>query len=198
MIDDTSVRAEVAGALSDAHDVHLDDFRLVPQDGVVRRDAVLMSHRDEAFRRKLAADAATVAAAQADDQANAAAHAAQAAELDELVKAIDAFRTAIHAVPPGGSRSPLASAALYEQIHAPEGDADRYAAILFVKSGGGSVDQVIEDRKLRRATVDILGSAVISYWVIKPGDSVVCAAGSVAGRSRLHGTVGGTIEVTTL
>jgi hypothetical protein len=233
-LDDSSVVAAVAGRLATTHDVHLDDFRLVPQDGVVKRDKELMDHRDqlaalknqgdvlkaELQRRGSAAqeklDALLTAAKEAPDDPAAkqavedAAKerddltgqstnlATETATVEDLVTAIDSFRTAIHTVPQGGTRSPLAVAALYEGLHATVSATDRYAAVLFVKSGGGSVEQLINDRKFMKDRFDVVGSVGVSYWLIDPTDSNVRAAGTATGRARMSGTIGSSeIKVST-
>jgi hypothetical protein len=86
------------------------------------------------------------------------------------------------------------TATLYEALHQ-EGPG-RFAGVLFVKSGGGSIDQLIDDRKLRKDRFDLLGSATIAYWLIDPGNSLIVASGTAAGSTRLQGTVGGMLEVT--
>jgi hypothetical protein len=120
--------------------------------------------------------------------------AGEVVQLEDLVKGIDSFRTAIHTVPSGGARSPVVTAALYEALH--QEGTGRFAGVLFVKSGGGSIDQLIDDRKLRKDRFDLLGSATIAYWLIDPGNSLIVASGTAAGSTRLQGTVGGTLTVT--
>ncbi|WP_405066410.1 hypothetical protein OG558_32495 [Kribbella sp. NBC_01510] len=114
----------------------------------------------------------------------------------DVIKGIDDFRTAIHVVPSGSARSPLVTAALHEGLHGTAGAADRFAAVLFVKGAGGSIDQLTDDRKVRKDRFDLLGTATIAYWVIDPLDSLVKASGTAVGSARIQGTIGDTLTVT--
>lgn len=117
-------------------------------------------------------------------------------QIADVIEGIDDFRTAIHAVATGSTRSALVTAAMYEALHGGAGTADRFAAVLFVKPGGGSIDQLTESRKFRKDTFEVLGTATIAYWVVDPLDSLVRASGTAVGSARLQGTIGGSLIVT--
>jgi hypothetical protein len=157
-------------------------------------DAVLTKHEQDAEQAAAKQEIDNAAAARKRTAEALALKIRQAAQIDDVIKAIDGFRTAVHTVPPGGVRSPLVTAALYEAMH--WNGTERFAAVLLVKSGGGSIDQLIDDRKLRKDRFDMIGTATIAYWVIDPQDSLVKASGTAAGSARLQGTIGERFNLT--
>ncbi|HYN81837.1 MAG TPA: hypothetical protein VES88_10080 [Gemmatimonadaceae bacterium] len=109
--------------------------------------------------------------------------------IDSVVAAIDAFTTAIRAVPSGGHRSPLASAALQEELH---GDAPRFTHVLLVKTQPGVAQQMIENRPLWRGDkFSTIVDASITYILIQTSDSRVCAASTETSIWSARGKIGG-------
>jgi len=114
--------------------------------------------------------------------------------VDALVTAIDAFTTAIRAVPHGSHRSPLASAALHEELHA---GSPHFTHVLLVKTQPGVAQQMLEDRPLWWE--DKFSTAVdasITYMLIETSNSGIVAAGTETAIQSAHGKIGGrpTIE----
>jgi hypothetical protein len=116
--------------------------------------------------------------------------------IDSVISAIDAYVTSIRAVPAGGTRSLLASAALYEQLH-PEDETDKerkkqaITHVLLVKSEGGQAEQVIDNKPLWFAdTFSTVVDVTVTYLLIQTSTSTVVTAGSKTATATAHGKVG--------
>jgi hypothetical protein len=113
--------------------------------------------------------------------------------IDSLISSIDAFSTAIHAVPEGAKRSPLVSASLREEAH---GEDSTFSRILFVKASAGSVDQVFSDRPLwSKDKFASIASVSVSYWMIDTATSDVLSAGLAKGSAMMSGSIGGSFSI---
>jgi hypothetical protein len=115
--------------------------------------------------------------------------------IDELLTSIDAFLVAVHAVPTGGTRSALASAALREELRGQPGK-PRFAQVLFVNASSGSAVQMMDDKPLWfEDKFESVATLSVSYWVIDSATSNVVAGGSAAGSARLKGAFGGVVKI---
>ena len=115
--------------------------------------------------------------------------------IDDLLTSIDAFLVAVHAVPEGGTRTPLANAALREELRGQAGK-PRFTRVLFVNASSGSAVQSVDDKPLWfDDKFESVASLNVSYWVIDAATSDLVAAGSAAGSARLKGTFGGTVKI---
>lgn len=140
---DLAGAAAVAGALLNAKPADLtvthDDFRLLPDGPVYKRLGELSDRRASLAARKLELEDS--------DPKNAK---LTTAPIASMISGIDAFIASLTATPKGATRSPLATAALREQLHpqqdTPQGDPKPFTHVLLVKSEGGSAQQVIDDR----------------------------------------------------
>ena len=108
--------------------------------------------------------------------------------IDSLLTATDAFTSTIRAVPASGRRSPLASAALHEQLH--EGTPG-YTHVLLVKTQTGQAQQILDNRPLwwhdRFSTVV---NVSITYMLIEASTSAIVAAGTETAIQSAHGLIG--------
>ena len=70
-----------------------------------------------------------------------------------------------------------------------------FSHILYISASSGSVDQLFDDRPLRKDKFEAIASVTTSYWLIETSTSNIVAAGAETGTARLHGTVGGQFNV---
>jgi hypothetical protein len=122
--------------------------------------------------------------------------------IDAVVAAIDTFSAALRTVPDGASRSPLATAALREQLHptqpenADEEPIDPYFShVLLVKGNPGSTHQVIQDKLIRKDTFTVIAIVNVAYMLIKTSDSHIVAAGNASARATGTGKIGESFEL---
>ena len=189
-VDDVAATAAVAGAICDGlkhkQVVIHDDFRLLPEGAVRRKSLHLETLRYQLIGKKLG----MAAEVKADLQGAAG---VRSALIDTLLAAMSAFSANVTVVPPGGARSPLAAAALREQMH---GDEPSIRYVLLIKATAGSSSQVIDQRPLwfadRFTTVSSLG---LTYLMIDTKSSSVVCGGSVGASAGLYGSVGSKFEV---
>jgi len=114
--------------------------------------------------------------------------------IDSLLSVIDSFSAALIAVPQGGKRSLLASAALREQLHGTVADEEPeppgFDYVMLVKGASGSSQQVVDDRPLlfddKFATVT---SMSLTYMLIRTTNSRVVAGGTVSTTAEIHGSI---------
>jgi hypothetical protein len=229
-----AVAAVAGSMRSESTRVFHDDFRLVPGSGVYALAGSVAGKRQELVARKIALGdkksdlSADLAAAKAelgafekatppdqdevlDAQKKVAGVQAQLDEVevrvgvvDSLLTAADSFITTIRAVPGGGGRSPLATAALHEQLHAGDGidtDGDtpadeehgenKYTHVLLVKTQSGQVQQMLDNRPLWfRDKFSTAVETSITYMLIDTSSSAVVAAGTESAVESAHGTIG--------
>ena len=90
---------------------------------------------------------------------------------DAAVQSIDAFITSVTAVPTGGTRSPLMTAMLRDELHTGGNSSKHY--VLVVKSQGGAAQGVTDDRPLwfkdkffdgGRPQLDVLSANARQPW----------------------------------
>jgi hypothetical protein len=139
-------------------------------------------------------DAAVAArAALAAEQQRAESNAVRLSLTDSLVQSIDTFTAAISTTPAGASRSLLATAALYEQLHrrADDDHNPAFGHVLLVKAQGGQSQQMLENRPLmmgdRYSTVVDLS---VTYILISTSASRIVAAGTTTAAGTAWGKVG--------
>ena len=168
--------AAVAGALlaeKAGPAVLLDDFRLVPKESTVYAAAAEVAQ----LRQRLVAEKLGLE----DD-------AARSAAIDTVVTAIDQFTTAMRTVPQAGGRSPLAAAALHEEVHPENGGITR---VLLVNSQPGQLLQVTENRPLWfKDRFTTLAEVGLLYVLIDTACSNVLAAGTATAVAKAFGSIG--------
>lgn len=157
-------------------------------------DELAQSTPDEQ-RRDLENTLAGLAAERDAAAGKAAAGNALAAAIDDAVKQIDTFWATASAAPEGGIRSPLAVAALREQLRTAV-DGRVFRTVLFVKPVSGTVNQMIDDRPLWwKDRYSAIGAVTLAYWLIDAQTSDVLAAGNAVGQSELTGKIGEGFEL---
>lgn len=175
-VDDVTASMAVAAALvqNDAgHRVRHDDIRLAPRGAVHDKLSELRSRRT----------ALALCSAHLPEE--------QQAVPAELLAGIDTFLAALTTVPEGGKHSPLAVAALREALHTRD-----VSYVLAVKAGGGSTQQVIDDKALMRSdTFSVVATASLTFLAIRTSDSTVKAGGTVSGTAAVAGKVGDTFTI---
>jgi hypothetical protein len=111
---------------------------------------------------------------------------------ESLILSIDSFTAAIRVVPSGGRRSPLATAALFDQLHA--GAEPRFSHVLLVKAQPGQGTQVTNDKMLwfedKFSTVIEVN---VTYMLIATEDSRILHSGTATATATAHGNIGDTI-----
>ena len=109
--------------------------------------------------------------------------------IDSVLSTIDAFTIRLTTVATGGKRSPLAAAALREQLRA-NGNGG-ISRVLLVKVAAGSVTQLTNDRPLWfKDKFTVIGNISLSFVLINPKDSLVMGAGEAGGAASMQGTIG--------
>ncbi|MEO8907917.1 MAG: hypothetical protein ABI310_07530 [Microbacteriaceae bacterium] len=119
---------------------------------------------------------------------------------DSTVSAIDTFVTGVRTIPPGASRSLLATAALFQGLY-PTGPEDsvspNFTHVLLVKAGGGQASQLIDDRPLWfKDTFTTLVESAVTYLIMESNGGSLIAAGAVSGIAQASGTLGSDFSVT--
>lgn len=109
--------------------------------------------------------------------------------VESLISSMDTFTAAIRVTPTGGRRSPLATAALVEQLHS---DANpHFTHVLLVKAQPSQATQLTEDRPLHlRDKFSTIVEVNITYMLIGTEDSHVIRAGTATSVTAAHGTLG--------
>jgi hypothetical protein len=121
--------------------------------------------------------------------------AVQAQVVDSALTIIDAFLTRLTMVPAGARRSPLAAAALREQLHKTVDP--RVSRVLLIKAAAGSVAQLLNDRPLWfEDKFSMIGSVSLSYVLIDTSDSLVKVAGQASGSANIAGSIGKDFSLT--
>lgn len=186
--------------------------------GELRTERIIVVHRKADNDESLATNTSAVAAAQKSfDEANdadkevlgkglddlgkaragllskAAKEEARIAGIDAVITGLDSFTTAIRTIPAGAKRSPLATAALHEQLHTGE---QRFDVVLLVRAEAGQTQQVVTNKPLwfrdRFATVVDVG---ITYMLISTNGSSILAAGTAPGTATATGKLGDAITI---
>jgi hypothetical protein len=188
--------------------IYHDDFRLLSTAGVYTLAQDVATKRQELAGRKLAYEdakaklEAELAAARKSSppdpaviaglEAKVKAEAIRIGLLDTLIPAMDAYGTAIRTVPEGERRSPLASAALHEALHPmTDGGKPAISHVLLVKSQGGGVEQLLNNRPLWlddkfTTVVDVS----VSFMLLQTSDSQVVFSGTETRVVKAHGEIG--------
>jgi hypothetical protein len=202
-VENLAAAASTAGALRTksriATVVH-DDFRLLPHGEVYARVVALTDERKELVACKLELEQHRSAVAGHEktiSDAN-----TRIGLIDAVVAAIDQFASALRTIPAGGTRSPLATAALREQLHSTPAANGKgkpidphFSHVLLVKANPGSAQQVVEDRLLRKDKFTVVAIVNVSYVLIATSDSHVLAAGNASAMATGQGTIGTSFEV---
>lgn len=138
--------------------------------------------------------------------------------IESTVTTLDAFNTAIHTVPTGGRRSPLATATLHEQLRAPDRshdeeesaaassatgttpdnprrDGPEFTHVLLVKAQPGQWTQLVSDRPLMlKDKYSTLVETNVTFALISTSDSRIVRAGTVSSLVSVYGELGSSIE----
>lgn len=115
--------------------------------------------------------------------------------VESTLTTIDAFVTRLTTIPSGAKRSPLAAAALREQLHAEKDP--KFSQVLLIKAAAGSVAQLLNDRPLWfEDKFSMIGSVSLSYVLIDASTSLVKAAGQASGSASISGSIGKDFSVT--
>jgi hypothetical protein len=176
--DDLAATAAVVGALLDTVpdvDVAHNDFRMRTESAV---DSELTGLRERRWRL---AELEIPAEAVAEKE-----------RVMALIAAIDAFDSAVRAVPAGAKRSPLTNAALYEELHKDDG----IDHVLLVKGLSGSGSQVVADRPLWFKDRFFVTTTVnITYLLLAAGKSNrIVHGGTESATVTLRGRIGDKLE----
>jgi hypothetical protein len=120
--------------------------------------------------------------------------------VESALSEIESFSKTLHAVPEGATRSPLAAAALREQLHhvaSAQGSADangadwRFTHVLLVRSQSGSVHQALEDKPLWfEDRYSVVAAVTVTYILLSLPDGDVVAAGHRNGTAAVNGSIG--------
>ena len=117
---------------------------------------------------------------------------ARLAAIDAVLTGLDAFAAAVRTVPSGAKRSPLATAALHEQLHTGR----KFDVVLLARAEAGQTQQVVTNKPLwfrdRFATIVDVG---ITYMLISVTDSSILAAGTAPGTATATGKLGDSISI---
>jgi hypothetical protein len=109
--------------------------------------------------------------------------------VEALITTIDAFAEAIRKVPESGRRSPLAAAALHDQLH--EGAGTPFTHVLLVKAQPAQFSQLTNDKPLWFAdNVSTLVEVNVTYMLIATTDSSIVRAGTASATAMAYGKLG--------
>jgi hypothetical protein len=111
--------------------------------------------------------------------------------VDSLLTTADLFLSTIRTVPAAGRRSPLATAALHEQLHGGDNSNKKYTHVLLVKTQAGQAQQILDNRPLWFH--DKFSTAVevsVTYMMIATSSSAIVAAGTESCVESAHGSIG--------
>lgn len=178
-VSDLAAAAAVAGALTtDSTDVIHDTFRLVPTDSVFQKFKQLGKMRQLLVERKL----------KLEGQENAANEKVRLGLIDGVITAIDTFSAAIRTVATNAKRSPLASAALYEQLHCEQ---NKFSHVLLIKAEGGQAQQTTDNRPFWfKDKFSTFVDVNLLYFLIETPSSKIIKAGTVNATATTRGTIG--------
>jgi hypothetical protein len=171
-----------------------DDFRLLPEGGVVRKKLTeLGEKRQELIDRRAGLEGEKAAdGASKELVAECAAH---VAAIDTMVTAIDKFTTSLQSTAEGAKHSPLAAAILREQLHAT--DSSRFGHVLFVKAEAGSAQQLVNDLPLLfKDRFTTIATAGVTFMLLETGKGKLVDSGSVGGEAKISGKVGSDFSIT--
>jgi len=116
--------------------------------------------------------------------------------VESLISSIDAFGAAIRVIPAGGKRSPLATAALFDQLH--EGATSHFTHVLLVKAQPAQSTQLTDDKPVwfpdKFSTIVEVN---VTYMLIATNDSRVVRAGTATAIAAAHGELGSEIRFRT-
>ena len=116
--------------------------------------------------------------------------------VESLIASIDAFSAAIRVIPAGGRRSPLASAALFDQLH--QGADPRFTHVLLVKAQPAQSVQLTDDKPLWfKDKFSTVVEVNVTYMLISTDDSSVIRAGTATAMAAAHGDLGSDIRFST-
>jgi hypothetical protein len=116
--------------------------------------------------------------------------------VDGLIASIDAFTAAIRVIPAGGRRSPFATAALYDELHA--GASSQFTHALLVKAQPAQSAQLTDDKPLWfRDKFSTIVEVNVTYMLIATGDSRIVRAGTATAIASAHGDLGSELRFDT-
>jgi hypothetical protein len=116
--------------------------------------------------------------------------------VDGLIGSIDTFSAAIRVIPAGGRRSPLATAALYDQLH--QGATSQFTHVLLVKAQPAQSAQLTDDKPLWFADkFSTIVEVNVTYMLIATQDSHVERAGTATAIASAHGDLGSELRFDT-
>ena len=102
--------------------------------------------------------------------------------------AIDTLAAAVRSRGADGGRSPLATAALYEQLHA--GNETRISHVLLVKAQAGSASDLREDRSFGRDTFTTIADVHITLMLLEAESGRLLDAGTSTATAIAAGKIG--------
>lgn len=200
---DLAASASVAAALTGiaGGEVALDNFRLLPTDGVHRMHAKLVTLRRQLTVLKLRLEneqssANQPLAAESDQETKH--RMVRLGLVDSVASAIDTFNVSLVAMPTGGTRSPLSVAATREQLHTEIGvtSANIFTHVLLVKSEGGSVHQTIDDKPFMMSDkLSIVASASLTWLLLATDTNAIVGAGTAGGIATAYGAIGDRLQL---
>ncbi|MBA3422896.1 MAG: hypothetical protein H0U12_13585 [Thermoleophilaceae bacterium] len=116
--------------------------------------------------------------------------------IESVLSAIDHFITSLTAVPEGGKRSPLALAAMREQLHEATAGDHPFTHVLLVKGNAGSAQQSVDDRPLWfDDKYSAVATASITYMLLETETSQLVTADNVTGSAAAYGKIRDEFEV---
>jgi len=117
-------------------------------------------------------------------------------QVDALIDSIDRFSAAIRVIPTGARRSPLATAALYDELH--QGATSRFTHVLLVKAQPGESAQLVDDKPLWfKDKFSTLVEVNVTYMLMATEDSHVALAGTATAMASAHGNLGSEVRFNT-
>lgn len=115
--------------------------------------------------------------------------------LDGLIETIDTYTAGLRLVPTGATRSPLATATLYEALHT--GD-QRITHVLLIKPQTGQAVQLINNRPLWfKYHITLESTVSVSYLCAATADSAALAAGTLTRTASGTGSIGRALTIET-
>jgi hypothetical protein len=116
--------------------------------------------------------------------------------VDALIDSIDRFSAAIRVIPTGARRSPLATAALYDELH--QDATSRFTHVLLVKAQPGESAQLVDDKPLWfKDKFSTLVEVNVTYMLLATDDSHVALAGTATAMASAHGDLGSKVRFDT-
>jgi hypothetical protein len=198
----TAATAGSLKGLAPAPVVVHDDIRLLPDGVVVAKLASLDEQRRLLLGRKvdLEEEKAGIGATDPGADAKVKALTARIGLIDTVLTAIETFTVSLRTTAEGATRSPLATAALREQLHPASAEKaaekGKFTHALFVQAAPGSTQQVISDRPLWwNDKYSAVGVISVAYILIEVVHSEVVIAGSASGKATVTGSIGKSLKV---